>query len=78
VALGARGKALTGQAAGQRDQLALPVGRLELHRKASLRWPQPVPLNHRVSDNIKPGAAAPQPAGDRLTVAGLVPDPARP
>ena len=34
VALGARGEALAGQTAGKGDQLALPGGRLEVHRRA--------------------------------------------
>src|SRR5207302_10538140 len=34
VAVGARGEALAGQVAGNRDQLALPGGRLEVHQKA--------------------------------------------
>src|SRR5207248_2662601 len=36
VAVGARGEALAGQTAAKADQLALPEGRLEVHRRASM------------------------------------------
>ncbi len=54
VPLGARGEALAGQTAGNGDQLALPGGRLEVHRRltALVRL---APISHPARADFKPG-----------------------